>query len=97
MGVSYSAAIVVGLPRRDLSNLDNLKEILYDDESLEVCAPYYDGDSDDSAIVGVLIYKSPNYAPKEIDLNSNVIAEAQATFKEITGLDAKIWISPRGY
>jgi len=97
MGVEYSAVIVVGLPRKELRNLDNLADMLYKDESLQVIPPYYDGDNSGYAIIGIPIYSSPDYAPSELKMDCDVIQEAFTRFKELTNLDAKIYLSPRGY
>lgn len=95
MGVDYQAAIIVGLPRKEIE-LEDLQDKI-DDGDLETCAPYYDGDSDDDAIVGHMYKKSRCYSPVEFEWDQVAIDKLKADFKETTGQDAKVWISPRGF
>lgn len=95
MGVDYQAAIVVGLPRKEIE-LEDLQDKI-DDGDLEVCPPYYGGDSDEDAIVGHMYKTSPWYAPREFEWDAAQIDKLKADFKATTGKDAKVWISPRGW
>jgi len=96
MGVDYQAAIMVGLPRGKLANIEDLEDML-DKEELECCAPYYDGDGDDSAIVGLPYKISDTYAPRTMEWDQSKIDKLKAEFYRLTGLRAKIWLSPRGW
>lgn len=90
MGIEYKAAIMVGLPREAFMDLDQLEEWL-DNEDLEVCAPYYD------AIVGLHYRTSADYAAIELVWDQGLIDRKLAEFKELTGMDGKVWLSPLGY
>ena len=96
MGIDYKAAIFVGLPREDFEDQENLSELL-DNEELEVCAPYYDGSDDDSAIVGFRFKSSGAYSPSELEWNQSVIDSFKSDFNKLTGLEAKVWLSPLGW
>ena len=92
MGVDYQASIFVGLPRKEITN-----EQLIEDEKLEVCPPYYDGDSDENAICGFPVQESPTYGAVELKIDRNVIDELKAKFWDITGQDARVWLSTKGW
>ncbi len=92
MGIDYRAAIFVGLPRGEIENKD-----LIDAEILEVCPPYYDGDSDESAIAGFPFKTSERYSAVEFEWNRTQIDALKSKFKEETGQEAKVYLSPYGY
>lgn len=92
MSIDYSAAIFVGLPRGEF-DAATLDDLLYADE-LEVCPPSYDGGDDDHAIVGFSVKGSPDYAAVEFTWDAQTIARLKAEFKELTGLEARVWLSP---
>ena len=97
MGIDYQAAVMVGLERGNIED-ENLLESIYEgDSELEVCAPYYDGGDDDSAIVGFCYAASDTYAPDEFVWNQEEIDKLKANFKAATGQDAKVWLSPMGW
>jgi hypothetical protein len=96
MGVDYNAAIMIGLPRGELSHLQDLEDML-DEEELEVCAPYYDGDSDDNAIVGFPYQVSGTYRPSTMEWDQAEVDKQKARFKRVTGREAKVWLSPMGW
>ena len=96
MGIDYRAAIFVGLPQGELRSLDNFTELLDSDE-LQVCSPHYDGNSEDYAIVGYGAHWSDIYGPSELKYDDAEISKLKDKFKSVTGLDAKVWISPYGY
>jgi hypothetical protein len=89
MGMSIFAAVWVGLPRQDIEN-----EELLEDESLEVCPPHYDGNSDDDAIAGFELQRSPSHLGCELSFDQSKVEELKVQFKELTGQDAKVWLSP---
>lgn len=98
MGQSYYAEVIVGLPRADLRDHDEeLIEQLIDDGELETCPPYYDGNFDDDAIVGITYATSECYSPSTFEWKQAKIDEMKAAFLRLTGLEGKVWLSPRGY
>jgi hypothetical protein len=96
MGIDYRAAIFVGLPRKEISNIDNFEELLGSDE-FEVRPPCYDGNSEDYAIVGFEVWRSGIYCASEFTYDEVKVSEAKDKFKALTGLEGKLWISPYGY
>lgn len=96
MGIDYRAAIFVGLPRTYVSEVENFEELLDNDE-LSVCPPCYDGNSEDYAIVGFEAYGSDTYCASEFEYDVSTINILKEKFKQLTGLDARVYISPYGY
>ena len=91
MGMYYKAKLIVGLPQDEIEIDD--EEIL--DEMDRACA-YCDCDSD-ARILGVTVASSDDYSAIEVDLDLAKIDAAKTTFKEITGQDGKLYLSPHGY
>jgi hypothetical protein len=91
MGRSVMAAVFVGLPREELSE-EQLEMV--DDGTLECCSPFYDGGSDDGAIVGFALASTERYTPQEFAFDAQKAEELKAEFKKLTGLDARVWLSP---
>jgi hypothetical protein len=89
MGMSIFAAVWVGLPRQDIENQE-----LLEDESLESCPPHYDGNSADDAIAGFELLRSPSHLGCELSFDQSKVEELKVQFKELTGQDAKVWLSP---
>jgi hypothetical protein len=92
MGIDYRAAVFVGLPRGEIQNQD-----LIDDDELEVCPPYYDGNGARHAIAGFEYKGSDTYAATEFEWDQAKVDELKAEFKTLTGQMAKVYISPYGY
>lgn len=90
MGVSYSAMIIVGLPRDEMGDVD--EEII---EGMDQCPPHYDGG--DKAVIGYEVAGTPNYGRIELGLDVGEVAELKKQFKDETGLDAKLYLSTCGY
>ena len=97
MGIDYQGAIMVGLKREDIENEAILEDIWDGESELEICAPYYDGGDSDDAIIGFCYAASDVYAPDVLDWDEDEINALKAKFKEITGQDAKVWLSPMGW
>jgi len=91
MKVDYQAAIMVGLHRMDFKNVD--VDELVEDEELQMCAPYHEGRNDPLAVIGFFYATSGTDKPNPFQWNQGEIDRLKETFKEITGQDAKIWIS----
>lgn len=101
MGVSYSARIIVGLPKEELDdyfegNEDNIYQHV-EDSGLYVVRPYYDADYDD-CLFGVLVRISCDYSYSEIDESewSVNVASAHKKFTEVTGKVGKLYLSTYG-
>jgi hypothetical protein len=88
MSIQYSAKIMVGLPRDEIENEDVIDDLVQ-------AAPYYDGG--DEAIVGICVVNSGCYQAKEFTLDQATIDAAKANFKEQTGQDGKLYLTPNGY
>lgn len=87
MGIDIRAAIFVGLPRGQIE-----KQELIEEEELEVCPYYYDGNSDDGAIAG-LQYQYAD-GPTEVEWDPAKVDELRAAFLALTGQEPKVWVSP---
>lgn len=96
MGISTKASIFVGLPREDFEDDEQLQEWL-DNGDLDCCSPYFDGCGDDSAICGIEVVKSEYSGAAEFVWDQPKCDKARSEFKELTGLDAKVWLSPYVY
>jgi len=92
MGIDIESAIMVGLPREELGNLDILEDFI-DGEELECCPYCYDGDGNDDSIVGFAFKRSDSW-PSELEWDQTKIDELKVKFKDVTGQDAKVWLSP---
>ena len=88
MGMSYSAKLIVGLHRDEIENEDVIDE-------LDSAPPYYDGG--DEAIIGVCVEETSSYSAKEVAITQAKIDAAHAEFREITGQEGKLYLTPCGY
>lgn len=84
MSIDTSAVIIVGLPTKELS------EELVDEMSLAF--PYFDGYS--VAIAGFLYEETWDYSYKEIIFDDVKLNELKNKFRDLTNLDAKVYLSP---
>lgn len=96
MGIDYRAVVVVGVQKGTIENFDKY-EALVDDGELETISPYYDGGSDDAAVVGLVYTTTDDYSPSEFRWNQQAVDKLKERFKELTGDDAEVWLSPYGY
>lgn len=92
MGIDYRAAVFVGLPRCEIEDQE-----LIENGDLDVCPPYYDGNSADHAIAGLEYSGSETYGASEFAWDQAKVDELKAEFKKLTGKDAKVYLSPYGY
>ena len=93
MSIVYSAKIVVGLPFNEV--FDSYSDYEEYESELEIISPFYDAGLDDS-LVGIVLVGTESYDYKEIATSF----ETQATrklFKEVTGKEARVYLSPCGY
>lgn len=91
MGMSCSAAIIVGLHRAELEDHENFGD--FENGSLDQAPPYYDGGFD--AIFGVIAVSGDDYSA--IEVNGSIdsrISAAKDFFKAKTGLDGRVYITP---
>ncbi len=93
MGMYYKAKLIVGLPQDEIE-LDD-EEVLDD---MDRASGYYDCDSD-ATILGVDVASSGDYSAIEVDLElvPAKIEAAKAKFRELTGQEGKLYLSPHGY
>ena len=100
MGISYKAAIVVGVSWDDLydhfneqKEYDKLENLL-DYGDLEMFTPYYDGVED--ALVGLEYISTSCYQAEEFEYIQAQIEELKRLFYSLTGMHGKVWLTPVG-
>ena len=95
MGISYYAAIVVGLRREEYSE-DFDFEKHYDEYDLVEVTPYFDGGGQDENVVGLIYAKTDGYSAEELIINNEHIQELMKQFNKITGLEGRLYLSTWG-
>jgi hypothetical protein len=101
MGIDYRAAVVVGLPREQVESngkFDDERDDFQDwaeEHGMEFVAPYYDGYDD--ALVGYVYRISPDYGRSIVRWAPDEVEELKATFREVVGKDAEVYLSVLGY
>lgn len=88
MSISYDAVLVFGLPYSEIENAEELT----DDSILDLIWPYYDA-SPIYCLAGITVLKSDLYDLVDIPSISKEVEIAAIKFKEITGLDGKLYLS----
>lgn len=96
MGIYYRAVIAVGVQRGSIEDFDTVEEMV-DDGTLELISPSYDGSWDDDAIVGLVYDQSDDYESAEFKWDQQKIDELKEEFTKLTGMEAKVWLTPYGY
>lgn len=96
MGIDTIAVIIVGLKRVDLKGIDDLEDLI-DDEVLEVVSPFYDGESKECSIVGLIYKTSLTYEAVPLAWDDLKIMELQEEFRAATGLAPLVWLTPMVY
>ena len=92
MGIDVGSALVVGLPLYDVVESTGEYYEKYEDD-LDRISPYYDADPE-HCLLGYKICGT-DYAYDELSSNFlEKITTAQVKFKNLTGKDAKIYVSP---
>lgn len=94
MGVSYRAAIVVGLPTEEVEFDQEAAE----DKELETFSPYYDAGWED-CLVGIPVIQTGEYSWKNVNPNDmrSGIEKAEQMFKKATGLTARVFVTTYGW
>lgn len=94
MGMYYKAKLVVGLPYGELVfDLEDEDDLL---DELDRASPYYDCDQDDM-IFGVEIAATSDYSHQEFTYDQAKVDSAKLEFKELTGKEGRLFLSPHGY
>lgn len=92
MGMYYKAKLIVGLPHEELEG-DVDEETM---DELDRASPYYDCDQDDM-ILGVEVASTNDYQHKEFVYDQAKVDSAKLEFKELTGKEGRLFLSPHGY
>lgn len=85
---SCHAVIVVGLPRRDLININ-----IIDEDIMESFPAYYDGNYDPRAIIGIEYERTARYSSMELHWDENYVDSLKNQFFTLSGQEAKIYLS----
>lgn len=94
MGIEYSAAIIVGLPKDDLFEHESYED--FQNGDLDQAPPFYDGG--EAAIMGIIVEQSGDYSAMELNGSLDAkISAAEDSFKEKTGMTPKVYLTPVGY
>ena len=96
MSIDYRAVVAVGVQRGSIEDFDKFEELI-DDGELEVISPSYDGSGDDDAIVGLTYIDTNDYSSNEFVWDQRKIDGLKEEFTKITGLEAKVWLTPYGH
>lgn len=96
MGIYYRAVVAVGVQRGSIEDFDTVEEMT-DEGTLELISPSYDGSSEDDAIVGLVYDQSDDYESSEFKWDQRKIDELKEEFTKLTGMEAKIWLTPYGH
>lgn len=98
MSISYSAKIVVGLPFKEVFDTeDEFEEFYYKHSGVhtEVIQPFHDAGLEDS-LVGIPLVETTSFNYKEV-ATSIETQKSRELFKQLTGKEAKVYLSPCGY
>lgn len=96
MGIYYRGVVAVGVQRGSIENFDKFEDLI-DEGDLEVISPSYDGSSEDDAVVGLTYAASADYSSTRFVWNQQEIDELKAKFLSLTGMEAKVWLTPYGH
>jgi len=95
MSVEYNAAIVVGADWRDINEEDAEKiDDLICCGDLHDFPPFYDGCRE--GLFGLYIVNSPDYSYCEVEYTVQDIDAAKQKFKELTGMEGKVYLTTIG-
>lgn len=96
MGTYYAAVIAVGVQRRSIEDFSTVEELI-DDGELRIFGGYAGGESEDDAVVGLTFDASDDYASTEFAWDQQKVDDLKEQFMQITGMEAKVWITPHGH
>jgi hypothetical protein len=85
---SCHAVIIIGLPRRDIINIEILEE-----DMMESFPAYYDGTYDPTAIIGIEYERTARYSSMELNWDDNYVNSLKNQFFTLSGQEAKIYLS----
>ena len=86
MSIDTRASIVIGLP------CEEVDPQLLDDGALDTFDPMYDGG--EYALAGFSFLTTRCYEAEEITWDAVKIGELMRKFRELTGKEAKVWLTP---
>lgn len=98
MGIDSRAILIYGVPADEIEydeeEFDGLYEYV-EAKELDYSSPHYDAGID-NGIIGVALVYSDYYSASEVDheLLPDALEKAAKDFKERTGLDGKLYLSP---
>ena len=95
MSVEYNAAIVVGAAWEDINEdaIDNIDELV-ENGDLHDFPSFYDGYRE--GLFGLYIVNSPDYGYCEMEYTAEDIEIAKQKFKELTGIEGKVYLTTIG-
>lgn len=95
MSVEYNAAIVVGAAWEYINEdaVDNIDELV-ENGDLHDFPPFYDGYQE--GLFGLYIVNSPDYSYCEVEYAAQDIDAAKQKFKELTGMEGKVYLTVIG-
>lgn len=91
MSIDYSCAVVVGLPFSSFEDEEQLEKWA-DDCEIDSFAPYYDAPRGD-CLYGFSIGEANTYSFAEFSPTEEEKQEAVDTFKKLTGLEPKVYVT----
>lgn len=95
MSVEYNAAIVVGAAWEDVdgNSQEDIQELV-ESGDLHDFPPYFDGYRD--GLFGLYIVNAPDYSYCETEYAEQDIDAAKQKFKELTGMEGKVYLTVIG-
>ena len=95
MGIEYNAAIVVGAAWEDVdgNSQEDIQELV-ESGDLHDFPPFFDGYRE--GLFGLYIVNSPDYSYCEMEHTAEDVEVAKQKFKELTGIDGKIYLTVIG-
>lgn len=98
MGIDTSACLIWGVEANELEYDEEVWDDLYEyveGMGLDRASPYYDSDIYEN-IIGIPLGYACTYGAREIDAEGlpEAISNAASRFKELTGLEGRLYLSP---
>jgi hypothetical protein len=96
MGIDVNAIIVVGLPRHEYPDPDDLQNWL-DDGEIEAVGAHVESDDDEEAICGIVVEATGSFSAMQLHQGAHAdrIEEAFRDFQLATGFIGRLWLTPR--